>query len=88
MKLYRSFLIRCWLIPGSGQQPEDKIVFDIEHIQKGEHARATNPAEAIEWLANALRAEQAQMNEVGDDDDASSSPIEIPNLADDSKPRM
>lgn len=84
MKLYSSFLIRCWLILGSEQEQGEKIVFDIEHIQKGEHARAANPAEAIEWLMNALRSEQSQKNEADEDADANSLPIETPNVADDS----
>lgn len=57
MKLYSSFLIRCWVIRDSDQGKEEKFVFDVEHIQKGDHVRISNPAEAVEWLIKALKAE-------------------------------
>lgn len=59
MKLYNSFLLRCWVIRGTVPEefpsqlivpPVEKMVFDIEHIQNGEHLRAASPHEAIEWI--------------------------------------
>jgi hypothetical protein len=54
MKLYSSFLVRCWVI----QEEREKIVFDIEHIQNGEHQRAASPEEALEWMLTACRTNQ------------------------------
>jgi hypothetical protein len=48
MKQYSSFLIRCWVIRDEGQ-PE-RIVFDVEHIQTGEHWRALTPKAALEQI--------------------------------------
>ncbi|MGH9844784.1 MAG: hypothetical protein ACREEM_39200 [Blastocatellia bacterium] len=55
MKLYSSFLVRCWVIR---EEAEEKVVFDIEHIQKGEHLRAATPAEAMEWIIAASQSER------------------------------
>lgn len=54
MKLYSSFLVRCWVM----QEEAEKTIFDIEHIQKGDHLRATSPAEAMDWMLAACRAQQ------------------------------
>lgn len=73
MKLYGSFLIRSWLIresaPGA-EAPEEKFVFDIEHIQNGEHLHAANPAEALEWMMARLRAEHSSDDDEADDQTA------------------
>lgn len=57
MRLYNSFLVRCWLIRSA---PEgERSVLDIEHIQTGEHFRPATLAEAEGWMCAALqRAEQ------------------------------
>lgn len=47
MKSYNSFLIRCWVIRS---EAEEKFVFDVEHIQKGDHRRTTAPEELIAWI--------------------------------------
>jgi hypothetical protein len=44
MKLYSSFLLRCWVI----REEAEKMVFDIEHIQKGERQRTATPEEALQ----------------------------------------
>ena len=55
MKSYSSFLIRCWVIR---EEAEEKLVFDIEHIQKGDHLRAATPEAAMEWIVAASHSEQ------------------------------
>jgi hypothetical protein len=54
MKLYSSFLIRCWLIQDSSQG--ERSVIDIEHIQSGGHIRAATLSEAENWILEACRA--------------------------------
>ena len=55
MKLYTSFLIRCWLIR---DEKEERLVLDIEHIQRGDHLRAVTPDEAINWIMAVTRSER------------------------------
>jgi hypothetical protein len=55
MKSYSSFLVRCWVIR---EEAEEKLVFDIEHIQKGEHLRAATPEAAMEWIIAASHGER------------------------------
>ena len=58
MKLYNSFLLRCWVIREAGEpaaEPVEKMVFDIEHIQKGEHRRAATPEEVLQWVVAACQ---------------------------------
>ena len=57
MKLYSSFLFRCWLIhdPAHDERP----VIDIEHIQTGSHTRAASLTEAEAWMFEACRAMRA-----------------------------
>lgn len=59
MKLYSSFLVRCWVIQEEDEKvvPE-KIIFDMEHIQNGEHQRTASPEEAMEWMLTACRSNQ------------------------------
>ena len=53
MRLYNSFLVRCWLI---GSAPEgERSVLDIEHIQTGEHFRPSSLSEAEGWMCDTLR---------------------------------
>ena len=57
MRLYNSFLVRCWLIRSA---PEgERSVLDIEHIQTGEHFRPSSLAEAEGWMNDALHREDA-----------------------------
>ncbi|MBI1760527.1 MAG: hypothetical protein HYR56_03735 [Acidobacteria bacterium] len=53
MKLYSSFLVRCWVIREAG--PAERVVFDVEHIQTGEHWRALTPAAALERITQISR---------------------------------
>lgn len=53
MKLYSSFLIRCWLIHDSPES--EKSVIDVEHIQTGERRRAVTLTEAEQWMFEACR---------------------------------
>ena len=62
MKLYNSFLLRCWVIREAGVPalepmdiPPGKMVFDVEHIQKGEHHRAASPEEVLQWIVAACQ---------------------------------
>ena len=50
MKIYNSFLIRCWLLRNTSQA--ERSVFEIEHIQTGERQRVTSFAE----MQNLMRA--------------------------------
>lgn len=54
MKLYNSFLLRCWVIREAAE-PVEKMVFDIEHIQKGEHRRAASAEEVLRWIVAACQ---------------------------------
>lgn len=56
MKLYSSFLLRCWVI----RDEAEKIVFDIEHIQKGERQRTATPEEALQWILAACQNHQPE----------------------------
>lgn len=80
MKFYGSFLVRCWMIrdPDSDDSGE-KFVFDIEHIQKGEHLRSAHAEQTIEWMMSALRAEQSgNQSELRESADATDSADECP----------
>jgi hypothetical protein len=55
MRLYNSFLVRCWLIRSA---PEgERSVLDIEHIQTGEHFRPSSLSEAEGWMYETLYRE-------------------------------
>jgi hypothetical protein len=58
MKLYGSFLIRCWLI--RDEQEEQRTVFDIEHIQQGEHLRVGKPEDAFQWMMRTMETLQPE----------------------------
>ena len=64
MRLYNSFLVRCWLIRSAPDG--ERSVLDIEHIQTGERFRPSSLAEAEGWMCDALH----RAGEV-DPDDAS-----------------
>ena len=53
MKLYSSFLIRCWLIhePAHDERP----IIDVEHIQTGGRTRVASLTEAERWMLDACR---------------------------------
>jgi hypothetical protein len=53
MRLYNSFLIRCWLVEDRPQH--ERAAFEVEHIQTGEHLRTTNLTEACDWMTSACR---------------------------------
>ncbi|HZS04295.1 MAG TPA: hypothetical protein VFD58_05615 [Blastocatellia bacterium] len=53
MRLYNSFLIRCWLVEDRPQN--ERAAFEVEHIQTGEHLRTTNLTEACDWMTSACR---------------------------------
>jgi hypothetical protein len=55
MKIYNSFLIRCWLLRDTAQA--DRSIFEIEHIQTGERHRAASVAEIQRLLLAALLRE-------------------------------
>jgi hypothetical protein len=59
MKLYSSFLLRCWVI----RDESEKIVFDIEQIQTGEHRRTATPEEALQWILTACQNSQPEVLE-------------------------
>lgn len=64
MKLYSSFLLRCWVI----RDESEKIVFDIEHIQKGERQRTTTPEEALQWILTTCQNHQPEELEAESED--------------------
>lgn len=71
MKLYGSFLIRCWLI--RDEQEEPRTVFDIEHIQQGEHLRVGKPEDAFQWMMRTmetLQPEQPKQMELAESEEA------------------
>lgn len=38
MRVYRSFLVRCWMTPSSSE--DERCLFEIKNVQTGEQARA------------------------------------------------
>jgi hypothetical protein len=54
MKLYGSFLVRCWLIQGPSQN--ERSVYDVQHIQTGERLRVESLAEVQNWVIAACQA--------------------------------
>jgi len=65
MKLYNSFLIRCWLIKGESQG--ERSVFDAEHIQTGNHFRAESLTEINEWIRKVSETPKATEATVEDE---------------------
>ena len=53
MRLYSSFLIRCWLTDDPGQ--DKPSVLQVEHIQTGASARAQSLSEIEPWIFDACR---------------------------------
>ena len=57
MKIYNSFLIRCWLLQSTAEA--NRSVFEIEHIQTGERRRVASFAE-IQRLVLAAHAPESK----------------------------
>ena len=53
MRLYSSFLVRCWLTEDALQGAQS--VSQIDHIQTGASRRATNLRELEPWVFEACR---------------------------------
>ena len=53
MRLYSSFLIRCWLTEDPGQDKQS--ILQVEHIQTGASARAQSLSEIEPWIFEACR---------------------------------
>ncbi|MFN2454289.1 MAG: hypothetical protein ABR577_08715 [Pyrinomonadaceae bacterium] len=61
MRIYKSFLIRCWLMEDA--QDGVREVYDIEAFQSGEHARSANLDQVNKWIkeiCHNARPERAQ----------------------------
>jgi hypothetical protein len=54
MRTQGSFLMRCWLI--QEETATERTIFDIEHVQTGEHERVENLAEAQHWIVQKCQA--------------------------------
>lgn len=54
MKVYGSFLVRCWLIQDRSQS--ERSIFDVEHIQTGNHLRAVTLREVEAWVIAACQS--------------------------------
>ena len=55
MRFYSSFLVRCWVIQDSSQA--ERHVFDIEHVQTGQHTRLASLTEVQRLIARSSRPE-------------------------------
>lgn len=64
MKLYSSFLLRCWVI----REENEKIIFDIEQIQTGARQRTAAPADALQWILTACQNSQPEPLEMEPED--------------------
>ena len=53
MRLYSSFLVRCWLIEEASQGAQS--VLQIDHIQTGASRRAANLSDLEPWVFEACR---------------------------------
>lgn len=63
MKLYSSFLVRCWVLREETQA--ERITFEVEHIQQGQHWRGLTPAEALAQMLQICQHAQPE-TEVGE----------------------
>ena len=57
MRLYSSFLIRCWLTEDAQQGKQS--VLQVEHIQTGASTRAQTFAEVEPWIFETCRASKS-----------------------------
>lgn len=67
MKLYGSFLIRCWMYSGENQY--QAVVFDVEHVQGGERLRFQSSDEAWQWMVQILRSACAKPHDALETED-------------------
>ena len=58
MRLYSSFLVRCWLTEDALQGAQS--VLQIDHIQTGTSTRATNLSELEPWVLEACRTARSK----------------------------
>ena len=58
MRLYSSFLVRCWLTEDALQGAQS--VLQIDHIQTGTSRRATNLSELETWVLEACRTARSK----------------------------
>ena len=63
MRLYSSFLIRCWLTNDASQ--DERSVLQVEHIQTGASMRATSLSELEPWLFGACRTVRVDNEQTG-----------------------
>ena len=68
MRLYSSFLVRCWLTEDALEGKH--LVLQIEHIQTGASTRAQTFAEVEPWIFETCRASKSKI-EAPPDGDAS-----------------
>jgi hypothetical protein len=64
MKLYSSFLVRCWLTRDISQ--DERRVLQVEHIQTGVTTRASSLAEAERWMFEAARPNKSSGGPIED----------------------
>ena len=57
MRLYSSFLVRCWLTEDAREG--NQSVMQIEHIQTGASTRAQSFAEIEPWIFEACRGSRS-----------------------------
>ncbi len=60
MRTQGSFLMRCWLI--QEETATERTIFEIEHVQTGEHERVENLAEAQHWIVQKCQASSLSAN--------------------------
>lgn len=65
MKLYSSFLTRCWVIRDSS--PEPKFVFEVEHIQSGARRKHDSLEEIQQWMLTILQTQEPEAKPATDD---------------------
>ena len=64
MRLYSSFLVRCWLTEDGLQGVQS--VLRIDHIQTGASKRATNLSELEPWVFEACRTARSKNGPSGE----------------------
>lgn len=66
MRLYSSFLVRCWLTEDALEG--NHSVLQVEHIQTGASTRAQNLAEIEPWIFEACRASKSGVEAAPDEE--------------------
>lgn len=64
MRLYGSFLVRCWLADDPSQ--ERQSVLQVEHIQTGASTRAEHFSEIEPWVLEACRSVKSDVETAAD----------------------